>query len=107
MTGMQDREKALENKYFHTEENKFKVISRRRKLLGLWAAELMGMNDDQALRYALEIVNYGIDHTEDGAVVHKIMEDINKNGGEITEKLVRKKMQEFEAIAYEKIVGGN
>lgn len=106
MTGMHEREKALENKYFHDEELKFRMISRRRKLLGLWAAEAMNMPEDQRMRYALDIVAYGIENTEDGAVVNRLLADFARVHYEITEKDVRKKMRECEQIALQQIQDG-
>ena len=52
MTTFSDREKAFEDKYKHDQELQFKVEARRNKLLGLWAAELMGLAGADAQAYA-------------------------------------------------------
>jgi len=57
MSSFDDRESAFENKFAHDAEMKFKAEARRNKLLGLWAAELMGVSDDdEALAYAKEVI---------------------------------------------------
>ena len=52
MTNLNDRKDAFENKFAHDEQLKFKAAARRNKLLGLWAAELMGKSGDAAADYA-------------------------------------------------------
>ena len=48
MTTFNDREKAFENKFAHDEEIQFKTFARRNKLLGLWAANLLGKTGAEA-----------------------------------------------------------
>ncbi len=100
MTTLQDKGKALESKFFKDEELNFKATSRRRKLLGLWASEFMQLDDEKALEYALSIVRFGVENKEDGAVVKKILNDIQNAGMDITEEEVREKMTDlhFQAI---------
>ena len=95
MTTFEERGKALETKFFNDEELNFKATSRRRKLLGLWAAEYMHLNDEQTLEYALDIVKYGIENNEDGAVINKIINDIKNEGLDISEETIRLKMAEL------------
>ncbi len=99
MAGLKDREKAQENKFAHDEEVKFKIASRRRKLLGLWAAELMGLSDEESLNYARDIIGFGIEDNTPGAVIRKILFDTEEAGLKLTEKDVRAKNSEFEVIA--------
>ena len=56
MTTFDDRENAFENKFAHDAEMQFRAEARRNKLLGLWAAELMGKTGDDAEAYAREVV---------------------------------------------------
>ena len=56
MSGLKDRENAFENKFAHDEELRFRTEARRNKLLGLWAAGLMGKSGDDAAAYAKEVV---------------------------------------------------
>ncbi len=104
MSGLEDRQKGLENRFAHEEELKFKVISRRRKLLGLWAAEKMSLDKDATEKYAAEIVSYGIDDSTPGAVVKKVIADAKKHGIILSETEVRTKNSEFEAIASRQII---
>lgn len=102
--GFDKREKALENKYFRDEDVKFKVISRRRKLMGLWAAEKMHLGEEESLEYALGIVRYGIEHNEEGAVVKKVLDDIQSAGIDVDEKTVRREMDRLNEVAEKQII---
>jgi hypothetical protein len=95
MTSFQDRGKAQESQFFNKEELAFKAASRRRKLLGLWAADYMHKDDEDALEYALEIVRFGIDNNKDGAVISRIIKDIEEKGLTVEEADVRIKMDEL------------
>ncbi|MDX1950048.1 MAG: DUF1476 domain-containing protein [Rickettsiales bacterium] len=103
MSEIDNRKKAFENKFAHDEELKFKIASRRRKMLGLWASEIMGLEDDKSLEYAMTIVNYGLDNKDSGAVIKKILNDITSKGVAITEQQVRLKNDEFEELATRQI----
>ncbi len=104
MTMFEERERAHENRFAYDEEVRFKITSRRRKLLGLWAAERIGFGDEESLKYALEIVNYGIDDKKPGAVINKIIQDAEKAGVELKETEVRIKNSEFDIIAAKQIL---
>ena len=56
MSTFDDRENAFENKFAHDAEMQFKAEARANKLLGLWAAELMGKSAEDAAEYAKEVV---------------------------------------------------
>ena len=90
MAGLGDREKAFENKYAHDQETKFRVINRRNKLLGVWAAGLMNKADVDA--YAKEVVASDFEEAGDDDVIRKVLSDlagagIEKTAGDITAKL--------------------
>lgn len=104
MSAMDDRKKVMENKFFRDEEMHFKVISRRRKLLGLWAAGIMHLSEEESLEYALEIVKYGIENSQSGAVVSRIITDIKAKGFDVSETEVREKMVELEEYAAKQIL---
>jgi hypothetical protein len=105
MTSFKDREQAFENKFAHDEELKFKIASRRRKLLGLWAGEKFGLADEAALEYAMEIVKFGTLNKEAGAVVSKLVADGTKNGVDLTIDEVREQMEVLEREATKQIMG--
>lgn len=92
MTQFDDRKKAFESKFAHDEEMKFKANARRNKMLGLWAAELMGMGADEALAYAMEVVKADFEEAGDGDVYRKVRGDLDAKGLDISEHRVRKAM---------------
>lgn len=74
--GFKDREKGFESKFAHDQETQFKVMNRRNKLLGLWAAELMGKSGDAAAAYAKEVVAADFDEPGDEDVFRKVRKDL-------------------------------
>lgn len=104
MSNFKEREQAFENKFAHDEELKFRIASRRRKLLGLWAGEQFHLSDDKALEYAMEIVQFGTTHNEAGAVVKKILADAEKNGVVISEDTLREQIEVLEREATAQIM---
>ncbi|WP_138380027.1 DUF1476 domain-containing protein [Luteithermobacter gelatinilyticus] len=95
MTQFNDREKAFENKFAKDEEFEFKVAMRRNKLLGLWAAEKMGLSGADAQNYAKEVVQADFEETGHEDVYRKIKTDFEAKGVEISEHRLRKAMDEF------------
>jgi hypothetical protein len=92
MTTFDDREKAFEDKYKHDEELRFRVEIRRNKLLGLWAAELLGRTDPEA--YAKEVISADFEEPGDADLVRKILDDLQDAGVEMSEHRLRNKMEE-------------
>lgn len=99
MTGFDDREKGFENEFAHGEELKFKIKARKKKLIGLWASELMGMNEEASLNYAIDIVNFSIENQEENSVREKILNDLKEKNIDISESEYEKKAMELNAIA--------
>ncbi len=97
--GFSDREKAFENKWAHDEELRFKVLSRRNKLLGLWAAGEMGLQGPAAEDYAKAVVQAELSKEGDEAVFKKIRADFDAKKIARTDHLIRTKMEEFLAQA--------
>lgn len=94
-----DREKAFEDKFTHDQELQFKVEVRRNKLVGLWAAELMGMKGPEADDYAREVIS--ADFSEPGIedVVRKVFADLQEKNIDLSEHRLRKKIDELNATA--------
>jgi len=90
-----DREKAYENKYAHDQELEFKAVARRNKLLGLWAAELMGMSEAESLEYAKAVVKADFEEAGDEDVFRKIRGDFDARGIEQTDHQIRHKMEQL------------
>ena len=76
MTTFNEREKGFEAKFKHDEELRFKVTARRNKLLGLWAAKQMGLDDDAAAAYARDVVRADFEEPGDDDVLRKVLADL-------------------------------
>ncbi|WP_375227861.1 DUF1476 domain-containing protein [Roseobacter sp. S98] len=96
MSTFDDRENAFENKYAHDAEMQFRAEARRNKLLGLWAAELLGKSGDAAADYAKEVVKSDFEEAGDEDVYRKVSGDL---GGRADEQTIRSKMVELMAVA--------
>ena len=91
-----DRETAFENKYAHDSEMQFRAEARRNKLLGLWAAELLGKSGDDAAEYAKEVVKADFEEPGDEDVYRKVAGDLGDKAEEAT---IRAKMAELTVVA--------
>lgn len=96
MTTFDDRENAFEAKFAHDADMLFKATARRNKLLGLWAAELMGKSGDAAADYAKDVVRSDFEEAGDEDVYRKIAGDLGDKADEAT---IRTKMVELMATA--------
>ena len=76
MSTFDDRENAFENKFAHDAQMQFRAEARRNKLLGLWAAELMGKTGDAAEAYAREVINADFEEAGDEDVFRKVSGDL-------------------------------
>jgi hypothetical protein len=96
MTTFDDRENAFEAKFAHDGEMQFRAEARRNKLVGLWAAELLGKSGDDAAAYAMEVVSADFEEAGIEDVVRKLMADL---GDKVTADAVRAKMAEMLPVA--------
>ena len=101
MSTFDDRENAFENKYAHDEEMKFKAEARANKLLGLWAAELLGKSGDDAEAYAKTVVIADFEEAGHEDVVRKVAGDL---GDKADADTIRAKRQELTAVAKSQIM---
>ena len=101
MSTFDDRENAFENKYAHDQEMQFKAEMRRNKLVGLWAAELMGKTGDDADAYALEVVKSDFEEAGIEDVVRKVASDVGDLADADT---IRAKMDELLSVAKNQIL---
>ncbi len=104
MSTMKDRENAFENKYAHDAEMQFKAEARRNKLLGLWAADLMGKTGDDAQAYAREVIKSDFQEAGDEDVYRKVSGDL---GDKVSEADLRAKMEELMIAAKAQLVDEN
>jgi hypothetical protein len=100
-TSFDKREEGFEKKFAHDEELRFKAMARRNKLLGLWAAALLGKAGEEADTYAKEIVMVDFEEPGEEDVFRRVMKDLADKG--ITEQQVRAQMADLLAKAVEQI----
>jgi len=92
MTTFDDRERAFESKYAHDAEMQFRATARRNKLLGLWAAGLLGKTGAEAEAYAAEVVKSDLQEAGDEDVVRKVAADLD---GKASAQDIRVKLDEL------------
>ncbi|MDN4981751.1 DUF1476 domain-containing protein [Bradyrhizobium arachidis] len=106
MSEFNKREEGFEKKFALDEEQKFRAEARRNRLLGLWAAEKLGMSGDAATAYAKEVVAADFEEAGDGDVLRKVMADLIAKNIAITEQAIRAKMSELIAVAAAEVKAG-
>lgn len=89
MTTFDDRENAFETKFAHDADMQFRAEARRNKLLGLWAAELLGKSGDDAAEYAMSVVSADFEEAGIEDVVRKVAADL---AGKASADEIRAKM---------------
>ena len=103
MNTFDKREEGFERKFAHDEELEFKANARRNKLLGLWAADLMGISGDEAEAYAKEVVKSDFEEAGDEDVFRKVRSDFDAKGVDQSDHQLRRMMEELMATAKEQI----
>ena len=99
MTTFDKREEGFEKQFAHDEALKFKASARRNKLLGLWAAEKLGLSGAQAEAYAKEVVLADFEEPGDDDVLRKIRRDFDAKGINQSDQQIRRTMDELMATA--------
>ena len=89
MTQFNDRERAFEAKFARDEEMQFRIIARRNRLLGEWAARLMGLSDVETEAYAKDVVRADFEEAGDEDVIRKVLGDLTAAGVDIDEGRIR------------------
>jgi len=103
MSGFDDRKKSQEAKFAFDAEKKFKAEARRNKLLGIWAAELLGLTGDEANAYAAEVVAADFQEAGDEDVFRKVSADLRARNVAVSDDELRAKMVQLAGIANEQI----
>lgn len=104
MTTFDDREKGFESKFAFDQELEFKALARRNKLLGEWAAGLMGL--EKPADYVRAVVKSDFEQPGDEDVLRKVYRDLKGAGSALGEGEVRNKMDELLAQAREQVRNG-
>jgi hypothetical protein len=103
MADFSDREKGYERDFERKQELAFKVKARRNNLLGLWAAEQMGLSGDAAAAYARGIADPGQRLHGDKDIVSKILGDFKAKGVALDETRINLELSHFEAQATKQV----
>ncbi|MHA6690239.1 DUF1476 domain-containing protein [Devosia sp. A449] len=103
MSNFDDRQKGQEAKFAFDAEKKFKAEARRNKLVGIWAAELLGLTGDAANAYAAEVVAADFEEAGDEDVFRKVAGDLKAKNIDIGEDVIRQKMAQLVQVANEQI----
>jgi len=107
MTTFDKREEAFEKKFAHDEELKFKATARRNKLLGLWAAEKMGMSGAEAEAYAKSVAVADLQEPGEQDVLRKIRRDFDAKGVVQSDHQIGRVMSELMEKAVADVKAGN
>jgi hypothetical protein len=104
MSTFNEREKGFEKKFEKDQELQFKASARRNKLLGLWAAEQMGMKGEAAEAYAKEVVRSDFEKPGDDDVLQKVLADFKAKSVAQSEHQVRRQMDQLLDVAKQQIM---
>lgn len=105
METLEERKKAFEAKYRLDQETAFKIHARHDKLIGLWAAERMGLAGDEAAAYARGLIELGLLKSGDNAIFDKVLRDLRDHGIDITEAALHAEMDALLQAAHDSVVG--
>ena len=89
MTTFDDRERAFESQYARDQEMQFRIVARRNRLLGQWAAKKMGLTEAEADAYARDVIRADFEEAGDDDVIRKLLGDLTSAGVEIEESAIR------------------
>lgn len=104
MSQFDDRKRAEEARFAHNAEMRFKAEARRNKLLGLWAAEQMGLSGAEANTYAASVIAADFQEAGDEDVFRKVSGDLKAKGITVPDETIRAKMAELIGVAREQVL---
>jgi len=107
MTTFDKRQEGFEAKFAHDEALKFKATARRNKLLGLWAAEKLGLSGEEAEAYAKAVVKADFEEPGEEDVFRKVRADFDAKGVEQSDHQIRRTMVELMATAIQQVTAGS
>ena len=105
MTTFDDRERAFEAKFARDEEMAFRVTARRNRLVGTWAAGLMGLTPEETGAYAKAVVQTDFEEAGDEDVVRKLLGDLVGANIDIDEGRVRQALSDATVEARRQLMG--
>lgn len=89
MTQFDDRERAYEAKFAHDEQMSFRILARRNRLLGEWAARKLGLSDEETASYAKDVVRADFEEAGDEDVIRKVLGDLTAAGLDVSDTEIR------------------
>ena len=104
MTQFNDRERAFEAKYARDEEMQFRIVARRNRLVGQWAARQMGLSEAEAESYAKDVIRSDFEEAGEHDVIRKVLGDLTSAGIECDEEQVRDALRNKEIEARRQII---
>ena len=104
MTQFNDRERAFESKFAHDEDMKFRIIARRNRLLGEWAARLMGLSEAETESYAKDVIRADFEEAGDEDVIRKVLGDLTAAGVECDDAKIRETLDHKTVEARRQII---
>ncbi|MEG3174808.1 DUF1476 domain-containing protein [Sphingomonas sp. RB3P16] len=105
MTTFDDRERAFETKYARDEEVAFRIVARRNRLLGQWAATQMKLTKEESDAYATAVVQADFEEAGDEDVIRKLVSDLTAANVEIDEPAIRRAIEEKTIEARRQLMG--
>jgi hypothetical protein len=106
MSTFDKREEGFESKFAHDEELRFKAHARRNKLVGLWAAQKLGLEGAEAESYASNIVTIDLDKPDSDKVFSQIRKDFDAKSVTQSDHQIRRTLEESMEKAIEDIKSG-
>jgi hypothetical protein len=103
MSSFDDRERAEEARYAMDQQTQMRVTARRNKLLGQWAAGLMGLAGDKADAYAKSVVIADLEESGDGDIIRKVLADLTAAGVKAAEGQIKEELARLLPVAREEI----
>ena len=104
MSQFDDRERAFETKFARDEEMKFKILARRNRLLGEWAARQMSLSEEETASYAKDVVRADFEEAGDEDVIRKVLGDLTAAGIEVTDSEIRQALEHKTVEARRQII---
>jgi hypothetical protein len=95
MTTFDKREEGFEKKFAHDEELRFKANARRNRMLGMWAAQKLGLSGDAAMAYAKEVVMSDFEEGGEHDVLKKVKKDLDAKGVTSSDQEIQRAMNDF------------
>jgi hypothetical protein len=99
VSSFDDRERAFETKFAHDEEMNLRLIARRNRLLGEWAAHKMGLSEAERESYTKDVIRADFEEAGDEDVIRKVLGDLTAAGIDSSDDEIRRALQHnaFEA----------